>query len=297
MNNEIFNTYFYDRQHRINQLLTAHLPDSSTVPGHLHEAMRYAVLNGGKRIRPLLVYATGETLGLDLAILDKAASAVEFIHAYSLIHDDLPAMDNDDLRRGIPTCHKAFDEATAILAGDALQALAFSLLANQQQLTAEIRIAMVSCLAQATGSLGMVGGQALDIKATGQHVNKTSLTTIHQLKTGALILACIQLAILAHPLADNKTKRALLDFGHSIGLCFQIQDDILDAQGTTQVLGKQAGKDAAKQKATYATLNSIKEAKNSLEANYQYALKSLSSLGNHALPLKNLATYIVVREY
>jgi farnesyl diphosphate synthase len=190
-----FKLYLKVTQNRITTYLAHILPDSKNLPGRLHSAMRYTVLNGGKRIRPLLVYTTGEALGVDLAVLDLPAAAIELIHCYSLVHDDLPAMDNDELRRGQPTCHKAFDEATAILVGDALQTLAFELLsASTQLLSTEIRLKMINLLAKASGSLGMAGGQALDLQATGQKLTIHQLTLIHQLKTGALISAAIQLA-------------------------------------------------------------------------------------------------------
>ncbi len=291
-------TYFEDRQQRVNSFLDKLLPNIRLAPTHLHEAMRYAVLNGGKRIRPLLVYATGEALGVRPEILDIPASAIELIHAYSLVHDDLPAMDDDDLRRGKPTCHKAFDEATAILVGDSLQSLAFATLAEETTLIpASTRIAMIACLAKAAGSLGMAGGQALDLKATGQKLDSSEIETIHHLKTGQLIAASTQLAILAANLKDRIIYNALLDFSSKMGLCFQIKDDILDQIGDTKILGKQAGSDLAKQKVTFTTMNSLTYAKAILEQVYQEALNALTPLNEKAITLKSVADYIVARDY
>jgi geranylgeranyl pyrophosphate synthase len=297
-NNMETGTYFEDRQQRVNSFLDKLLPNIRLAPTHLHEAMRYAVLNGGKRIRPLLVYATGEALGVRPEILDIPASAIELIHAYSLVHDDLPAMDDDDLRRGKPTCHKAFDEATAILVGDSLQSLAFATLAEETTLIpASTRIAMIACLAKAAGSLGMAGGQALDLKATGQKLDSSEIETIHHLKTGQLIAASTQLAILAANLKDRIIYNALLDFSSKMGLCFQIKDDILDQIGDTKILGKQAGSDLAKQKVTFTTMNSLTYAKAILEQVYQEALNALTPLNEKAITLKSVADYIVARDY
>lgn len=219
------NNYFTAKQKRIAQVLLASLPNISEEPVTLYRAMHYAVLNGGKRLRPLLVYATGETLGAHLKQLDIPACAVELIHCYSLVHDDLPAMDNDDFRRGQPTCHKAFDEATAILVGDGLQTLAFQILTQAEILSSAQRLTMIQHLAEACGANGMVGGQALESTAT--RFDETLLKKIHALKTGALILASVQLGAIAAD-ANTDDVKWLNDFGYYLGLAYQIQDDILD---------------------------------------------------------------------
>lgn len=255
-------------QQRLQLALEGFLPSVTTPPHRLHTAMRYSVLSGGKRIRPLLVYAAGEALGIQPEQLDVIASAVECIHAYSLIHDDLPAMDDDDLRRGLPTCHKAFDEATAILAGDALQTLAFELLASARLAPALIpqRLAMIQVLAKASGSLGMAGGQALDLAATGQALALTELETIHRLKTGALIQAGIEMTTLAASDLAPADAARLIQFAQNLGLAFQIQDDILDIESPTAVLGKQQGADASRRKATYPQLLGLEGAKQKAQA-------------------------------
>ncbi len=243
-------SFLGDCQERVNAALQGCLPALSAVPARLHEAMRYSVLNGGKRLRPLLVYATGFMLAIPFEQLDAPACAVELIHAYSLIHDDLPAMDDDDLRRGKPTCHKAFDEATAILAGDALQTLAFHIIATQADIFVQPKqcVAMLTTLTEVCGSKGMTGGQMLDLAATGQILDVDSLEFIHQLKTGALIRASVRLAGLVSG-ATSEADLAMLDtFAMHIGLAFQIQDDILDIESSTAVLGKQQGADRTLQK-------------------------------------------------
>jgi geranylgeranyl pyrophosphate synthase len=217
-----------NRIERINRILDELLPPDTENPERLHSAMRYATRLGGKRIRPLLVYATGEGLSAPLSQLDSAACAIELIHAYSLTHDDLPAMDNDDMRRGQPSCHKAFDEATAILVGDALQTLAFEILAESD---GPNQLAMIKILAKASGSRGMVGGQSLDLMAVNKIIDHEELAMIHQLKTGALIVASIQLGTLAAPKSDPKLFQQLSAFAENLGLAYQIQDDIFDCQG------------------------------------------------------------------
>ena len=237
---------------RVEARLEAALPDASRAPQALHAAMRYAVLGGGKRLRPLLVYAAGAATGADEARLDAPAAAVELIHAFSLVHDDLPAMDDDDLRRGRPTVHVAFDEATAILAGDALQSLAFSVLAGAP-VDASLRVAWLASLADATGAAGMCGGQALDMAGTGQRLAPTELEQLHALKTGALIRACVRMGAQAGS-ADAATLATLDDYASALGLAFQIRDDILDVEGDSAQLGKTAGKDQAQDKSTYPAL-------------------------------------------
>lgn len=293
-----FNHYLSARQTRINDFIQTTLPHQDLEPTHLHQAMRYSVLNGGKRIRPLLVYATGELFGLDLALLDYPACALELIHAYSLVHDDLPAMDDDDLRRGMPTCHKAFDEATAILVGDGLQSLAFQVLAdNPTDLSAQQKLEMIACLAKASSSLGMVGGQALDLKATGQVLSSDQLAKIHELKTGALITAAIKLGMIAADIRDTTALTALTTFASHIGLCFQIQDDILNQVGDPSLLGKNTGTDAAKKKVTFSTIKSVAYATESLQFFYQKALSLLHQFGKQADTLKFLAEYMILRDH
>ncbi len=275
-------------QHRITDQLKQYLPPSSQMPQRLHQAMHHAVLNGGKRLRPLLVYATGQALHTSIENLDSPAVAVELIHCYSLIHDDLPSMDNDDQRRGQPACHKAFDEATAILAGDALQSLAFSCL-NE--------IKMVQILAKASGSQGMVGGQDLDLAAEGQTLKLAALQQIHQLKTGALLEASIELGAMAAGCCSHSIMTHLKQFAQAIGLAFQIQDDLLDAQGNSHSLGKTAGIDAINHKVTYISLLGLAETKRHLQQQYELAMTWLNQLPFDTHNLELLCAYIVNRNY
>ncbi|UCO98868.1 (2E,6E)-farnesyl diphosphate synthase [Metapseudomonas lalkuanensis] len=263
----------------------------------LYQAMRYSVVNGGKRVRPLLVYAACEALGGDVARADGAACAVELIHAYSLVHDDLPAMDDDDLRRGQPTTHIAFDEATAILAGDGLQALAFEVLADplRNPQDAETRLAMVASLGHAAGPAGMVGGQAIDLGSVGLKLDQGALEAMHRHKTGALIEASVRLGALASGQADPASLAALRIYARAIGLAFQVQDDILDVESDTATLGKTQGKDQAHDKPTYPSLLGLDNAKAyALELRDQ-ALRATANLGDAAEPLRALARYIVER--
>ncbi|MFG0581881.1 polyprenyl synthetase family protein [Pseudomonas sp. zjy_9] len=263
----------------------------------LYQAMRYSVMNGGKRVRPLLVYAACEALQGDIERADGAACAVELIHAYSLVHDDLPAMDDDDLRRGQPTTHKAFDEATAILAGDGLQSLAFEVLADRRRnpQDPEVRLQMLSALGGAAGPAGMVGGQAIDLGSVGQKLDREALETMHRHKTGALIEASVLLGALASGKADDLSLKALLQYARAIGLAFQVQDDILDVESDTATLGKTQGKDEAHDKPTYPALLGLDAAKDyALELRDQ-ALHVLRAFGNSAEPLRELARYIVER--
>ncbi|WP_342243911.1 (2E,6E)-farnesyl diphosphate synthase [Pseudomonas sp. OTU5201] len=263
----------------------------------LYQAMRYSVVNGGKRVRPLLVYAACEALGGDVARADGAACAVELIHAYSLVHDDLPAMDDDDLRRGQPTTHIAFDEASAILAGDALQALAFEVLADAQRNPhdAETRLAMIASLGHAAGPAGMVGGQAIDLGSVGIKLDQTALETMHRHKTGALIEASVRLGALASGRADPAALAALRIYARAIGLAFQVQDDILDVESDTATLGKTQGKDQAHDKPTYPSLLGLDEAKAYALKLRDQALLAIANLGESAEPLRALARYIVER--
>ena len=260
--------------------------------------MRYAALGSGKRLRPLLTYATGLLLQVPLQRLDAAAAAVELIHAYSLIHDDLPAMDDDDLRRGRPTCHVAFGEATAILAGDALQALAFDHLARDATLdvTAETRLAMLCTLSAACGAEGMAGGQALDLAATGGDLEVPALEHLHALKTGALIRACVRMGALAAA-ADAATLRALDDYAAAFGLAFQIRDDLLDVEGATAMLGKTAGKDSRQGKPTFPTLLGVDGARRRLHEVTALALQALAPFAAGADPLRELARHAAARAH
>ena len=264
----------------------------------LEDAVRYALQAGGKRIRPCLVYAAAQAVGsgnTDAAALDDAACAMELVHTYSLIHDDLPAMDNDDLRRGRPTLHKAFDEATAILVGDGLQALAFELLASANGLSAEARLQMVTVMAQAAGLGGMVGGQFVDIAATGSPLALVELQGLHAMKTGALIRASLSLGGIAAG-APDADQAALKAFGEHLGLAFQVVDDILDVEGSAATLGKTGGKDAAAGKTTYVSLLGLEGARSAADALLADGLEALECFGDNANPLRDLARYIVQRQ-
>lgn len=286
-------------QQRVVASMDRWLPKAATHPGKLHEAMRYAALNGGKRLRPVLIYATGETLGIALESLDGIAAAVELIHSYSLIHDDLPAMDNDDLRRGQPTCHKVFGEATAILAGDAMQALAFRILARDSQIdiSAETRLQLIETLAMACGSRGMAGGQAIDLASVGQTLDIAELEDMHVHKTGALIRASVMMSAMCSKNLETYQRDRLDQYGKYIGLAFQIRDDILDVEGETQVLGKKSGADHALDKPTYPALLGLEGARQRARELYQAALDVLQPLGQNADPLRTIAQYIVERIY
>jgi farnesyl diphosphate synthase len=263
--------------------------------------MRYAVLGAGKRIRPALTYGAGLAIGLELKALNAPACALELIHAYSLVHDDLPAMDNDDLRRGRPTCHRAFDEATAILAGDALQTLAFQVLACDDTVPGgpQARIAMIDTLARASGSRGMAGGQSMDLaaSASGRDLNLATLENIHIHKTGALIRACVRMATLAVPELSAETANRLDRYAKCLGLAFQIRDDILDVEGETAVIGKTRGKDQAQEKATYPALLGLAEAREKAEALGTESLECLESFDERAEPLRWIAEYVVNRNF
>jgi len=274
--------------------LAVRLPNASTLSPRLIDAMRYAVLGGGKRIRPLLTCACAISLGSDVTRVLAPASAVEFLHAYSLIHDDLPAMDDDDLRRGRATVHVAFDEATAILAGDALQALAFETLIDAPLLSAETRIAMMGMLARAVGAHGMVGGQAFDIGATGHTITLEALEAMHRAKTGALLKAAVDLGALCAG-ADASTRAALSQFSAAIGLAFQVVDDLLDATSTTAVIGKRAGADSAAGKTTFPSLLGIEPTRRRAAALLQEAIAALHGAGITSGPLPELARQIVER--
>ncbi|MEJ1398763.1 MAG: (2E,6E)-farnesyl diphosphate synthase [Candidatus Sedimenticola sp. (ex Thyasira tokunagai)] len=291
--------YLDSCRERVEQALEQHLPAAGIQPGKLHQAMRHATLNGGKRVRPLLVYATGRALGVPAEQLNGAACAVELIHAYSLVHDDLPAMDDDELRRGQPTCHIAFDEATAILAGDALQTLAFKVLCKEGDLaiSPSTRLQMIEELANASGSRGMAGGQALDLEAVGQQIDLTQLETMHIHKTGALIRASVRLGALSAMTATREQTQSLDHYAKCIGLAFQVQDDILDIEGETEVIGKTKGKDSANDKPTYPSLMGLEAAKEMSQRLHHEALVSLDALDECADPLRWIANYIISRSH
>lgn len=285
---------------RVNIALDKTLPSQHSRQHNLVEAMRYSVISsGGKRIRPVMVYAAGEAVGADIDTLDTPACAVEMIHTYSLIHDDLPAMDNDDLRRGQPTCHKAFDEATAILAGDALQALAFEIMAGKNNCHANParQFEMLQLLAEASGSSGMAGGQAIDLASVGKTLTLEQLEAMHRLKTGALIRASIQLGAMCQPDTDNRTLAILASYADCIGLSFQIQDDILDVVGDTEKLGKTRGSDQKLKKPTYPAILGLDASLKLALEQHELALQCLEPLGPRADTLRKLSAYIVVREF
>ena len=284
---------------RIDQLLQQHIDDLPELSPSLKAAMRHGLLLGGKRVRPFLVYATGQLLGVADEILDAPAAAIECIHAYSLIHDDLPAMDDDDLRRGHPTVHKAFDEASAILAGDALQTLAFSILTDTP-LPAPLlgnQLQMVSQLARASGYQGMCGGQALDLAAEGQKVGLTALEQIHRHKTGALIECAVTLGALCHHGLQPAELAALQQYAAAIGLAFQVQDDILDITGDTATLGKPQGSDLALDKSTYPALMGLEQAQAMARDLHRQALAALATLPYNTHILRAFADYVVERTY
>ncbi len=283
-------------QLRIEGVLSGALQVEGGATDRLLEAMRYSTLAGGKRVRPVLVYSTGESLGASLETLDAAAAAVELIHVYSLVHDDLPAMDNDDLRRGRPTCHKAFDEATAILTGDALQARAFEVLAQAPaSISATARIEMLRVLADGIGTRGMAGGQAIDLAAVKQTLTESALERMHRQKTGALIQASVLLGAISAGLTEVPERAALAEFGAEIGLAFQIQDDILDVEGNTDALGKRAGADAERVKPTYPSVLGLEAARVQAVARRDRAIAALAPWGSRYANLAEFAHFLVAR--
>ncbi|PCJ49584.1 MAG: (2E,6E)-farnesyl diphosphate synthase [Gammaproteobacteria bacterium] len=286
-------------QLRINDVLRSYLAENHQSPSRLQEAMEYSTLDAGKRLRPLLVYSCGEAFGAAIKDLDGVAAAVECIHVYSLIHDDLPAMDDDDLRRGKATCHIHFDEATAILAGDALQTLAFNILINHplSDKAEPFRLSMLKELACASGSGGMGGGQMLDLQATNRSLQLEELKKMHRMKTGALIRASIIMALHCSGISDKKIFKALSEFGELIGLAFQVKDDILDVEGDTNVMGKPTGSDTDLNKSTFPALMGLEAAKDYAEQLVTEALQALSSLPYNTQRLKQLAAYIIQRQH
>lgn len=284
-------------QTRVRNCLANALPPVDLIPSDLHQAMRYSVLGGGKRVRALLAYATGNALNVDLICLDQIAVALELVHAYSLIHDDLPSMDNAELRHGQLTCHKQFNEALAILTGDALQTLAFEFLAQPNQLiSSDKQLLLVSILSHAIGSAGMAGGQALDLAAEGKRFDIAHLATIHRLKTGALIVASVKMAAIVSDCGDKQLNDFVV-FAQNIGVAFQIQDDILDHVSSTETLGKTQGLDDVNQKMTYVTLLGLDVAQNYVAKYYNEALNSLEKLPFETKILAELAEFIVIRKY
>jgi len=283
---------------RVEEALDRRLPAATVAPHALHAAMRDATLDAGKRLRAALVYAVGESLGATAETLDVPACAIELIHAYSLVHDDLPSMDNDDLRRGRPTVHKAFDEATALLVGDALQTLAFELLASDPALGVDpsVRLNMLTILARASGSLGMAGGQAIDLAAVGRTLTLTELQDMHARKTSALIRASVTLGAL--PAGPGPGLLARLDaYAEHAGLAFQIVDDILDVEGDTATLGKPQGSDQERAKPTYPALLGLERSRALVREHHAAALESLASLGDNVRLLREIADFVIHRTH
>jgi farnesyl diphosphate synthase len=295
---EAFVHWMHGAGERFDAAAAEMLPDADEPPERLHRAMRYAVLGGGKHVRPLLVYAAGEVTAADPEGLDRAALAVEYVHAYSLVHDDLPCMDDDVLRRGRPTVHVEFDEATAVLAGDALQAEAFKVIADGA-LPASQTASLMRELAHAVGTRGMCGGQALDLAAVGHTLSLPELERMHRMKTGALLRASVLMGALSgrSALLTECTREALARFGDAIGLAFQVVDDVLDVSASTDTLGKTAGKDAAHSKPTYVSALGVEAARAlSLRLRAQ-ALDAIAQLGPRATRLRDLADLIVCRDH
>lgn len=294
-----FETTLQRHRQRVDAALLEFLPAKDISGTQLPTVMHYAVTNGGKRVRPVLCYATGQALGLPLERVDVAACSLEMLHAYSLVHDDLPAMDDDDLRRGKPTCHKAFNEALAILAGDALQALAFTILAmNRDPLASDTaKLRMVELLGEASGASGMAAGQAIDLEAVGRTLSLAELENMHNHKTGALIRASVLMPVALAEIGDDNLKARLTGYAEAIGLCFQIVDDILDVVSDTDTLGKQQGADMALNKPTYPALLGLDGAREHASHMHQTALSHLEGLGREFDDLRSLSAYIMQRTH
>lgn len=290
----VFDHWATAHQQRVEAVLARTLPSNDILPERLHEAMRYAVLGGGKRVRALLSYAAAELAGATPTVADAGAVAVELIHAFSLVHDDMPCMDDDDLRRGKPSCHKQYDDATALLVGDALQSLAFECIADTQ---APQALKQVQVLAKATGSRGMCGGQSIDLQSTGKLLARNALETMHQYKTGALIQAAALLGAYAADTTDKQLITTLEQYSQHMGLAFQVVDDILDATADTQTLGKTAGKDALQEKSTYVSLLGLEEAKALVNSLHTQTLQLLAGFDNKADPLRGIAKFICERPF
>jgi len=284
---------------RMERALAARLPEPNLVPARLHEAMRYSVLGGGKRIRPALLFATARTLGLSEDEVEAAACAIELVHVYSLVHDDLPAMDDDDMRRGRPTCHRAYDEATALLVGDALQPLAFQLLARDEALpaSAAIRLRLIDMLAQAIGTFGMAGGQAIDLAVQGMRLDIAQVEDMHARKTGAVIRASVLMAAECAPALDPNLYAALNRFATAVGLAFQIQDDLLDVTGDALTLGKATGADSERAKPTHPAVIGIPASQQRMRLLHNQAIGALAPFGERAQPLRSLAHWLLSRQY
>jgi farnesyl diphosphate synthase len=296
MTEQDFTRWMQDVQATVEHALESLLPAAATVPHKLHEAMRYTALGGGKRVRPLLAYASGALFGGDAAALARVAAAVEMIHVYSLVHDDMPCMDDDDLRRGKPTVHVAYDEATALLVGDTLQAQAFEVLAGIDTLPPARQVTMLRLLAEAAGSAGMCGGQAIDLDSVGLSLTLEELERMHQLKTGAMLRVSVLLGALAgRDLAPHELE-ALAAYSRAIGLAFQVVDDVLDATEDSATLGKTAGKDAAANKPTYVSILGLEPSKALAEQLRRQAHEALAPFGEQALRLRELADLIVQRK-
>lgn len=296
MNNKPHTDWQARAQAQTETLLENLMPSENDTPQELHRAMRYAVLGGGKRLRPLLVLAASELGQADPDATAHAMAAVELIHAYSLVHDDMPAMDNDSLRRGKPTCHIAYGEAAALLAGDALQTLAFDIITRPAALPAERRLEMAALLARAAGSLGMAGGQAIDLANVGKTLTQSGLEHMHRLKTGALIRAAVRLGGLACPDLDDTALHSLDSYAAALGLAFQVIDDVLDCAADTATLGKTAGKDAQNNKPTYVSLMGEKAAAQYAETLTAQALAALAPFGGRAENLRALARFVTARK-
>jgi geranylgeranyl pyrophosphate synthase len=284
---------------RMESALAARLPEADVVPARLHEAMRYSVLGGGKRIRPALVFAAARAVGLSEDEVEAAACAIELVHVYSLVHDDLPAMDDDDLRRGRPTCHKAYDEATALLVGDALQPLAFQLLASDPKLPASpaVRLRLIDMLAQAIGTLGMAGGQAIDLAVQGLRLDIGQVEDMHARKTGAVIRASVLMAAECAPPLDPNLYGALSRFANAVGLAFQIQDDLLDVTGDASMLGKATGADASRVKPTHPAVIGISASQQRVRLLHNQGIHALAPFGERADALRSLAHWLLSRQY
>jgi len=291
-------SYLQQCQEKVDARLEHWLAEQPSVSNHLAEAMHYAIFNGGKRVRPILVFAAAEALGAEASQAVDAACALEMVHAYSGVHDELPAMDDDDLRRGKPTCHIAFDEATAILAGDSLQCFAFEVLTESDlpAMTDNIKLSMIRTLAKASGTIGMAGGQALDLASEGKQLTLEELETVHRHKTGCLIRASVSMGGMIAQ-GNKQQMQALDQYADAIGLAFQVQDDILDIISDTETLGKQQGADIALNKATYPNILGLEAAKQLAQDLNQKAQSALASFDKNALPLRALANYIVSRSH
>lgn len=289
--------FFDETQNRLESVLEQELQKTTVVSKRLSDAIHYSIFNGGKRFRPTLCYATAIALKGKTEQVNCVAAAIELVHCYSLVHDDLPAMDDDDLRRGKPTCHIAFDEATAILVGDALQAYSFQVLAQlNPEISSQQKLRMLTSLALASGSEGVAAGQALDLASTDQLCEISELERIHQYKTGKIISACIDISAQALGEDGSDKHRALQDYGRALGLAFQVKDDILDIEGSTEILGKTQGADQALNKSTYPSILGIEAAKEKAESLHQHALDALEAFDEEADLLRELSNYVIHRE-